>query len=124
MRIFTNRWFARFARKEALTDTQLCDAIERAERDLIDADLGGDLIKQRVARKGQGKRGGYRTIIAYRQGQRAFFLYGFAKSERANIEDDELAAFRKAAVELHALSDELLNRAVESGVLSEVNCHV
>lgn len=122
MRVFKNKWFMRFARKEGLADAQLCEAVNRAERGLIDADLGGDLIKQRVARKGQGKRGGYRAIIAYRPAERAFFLYGFPKSDRENVEDDELEGFKEAAANMHGLSDDMLERAVEKGVLSEVHC--
>jgi hypothetical protein len=77
--------FARFARKERLNPPRLRDAITRAELGLIDAELGGGLIKQRVARSGGGRSGGYRTVIAFRAAQRAVFLYGFAKSERDNI---------------------------------------
>ena len=80
MRIFKNAWFERFARKQKIPDAVLRDAIRRAEQGLIDADLGGGVIKQRVARPGQGRSGGYRTLIVYRQAQRAFFVYGFAKS--------------------------------------------
>ena len=83
MRSFKNAWFERFTRKQKLDAAALRDAIQRAERGLIDADLGGGVIKQRVARPGQGKSGGYRTIILYRQAHRAFFVYGFAKTNRA-----------------------------------------
>lgn len=80
MRVFKTKWFARFAKREQITDKSLCEAIERAGRDLIDADLGGGLIKQRVARPGKGKSGGYRVIIAYRFKQRAIFLFGLVSS--------------------------------------------
>jgi len=66
-RVFKTRWFTRFAAKERITDDRLAEAVARAERGLIDADLGGGLIKQRVARAGKGKSGGYRTLIAYRR---------------------------------------------------------
>jgi len=82
--------FACFAREERLDDRRLCETIARAERGLIDAELGGYLIKQRVARPGGGRSGGYRTVIAYRASQRSVFLYGFAKNERDNIGDREL----------------------------------
>lgn len=120
MRIFRNAWFERFARKQRITDAALIDAVRRAERGQIDADLGGGVIKQRVARAGQGKSGGYRTIVLYRQEQRAFFVFGFAKSEQANIDDDEEAQFKKMAKELLALSDEQMAVLVERGRLSEV----
>ena len=82
MRVFKTRWFARFAKREDISDDRLADAIARAERGLIDAKLGGGLIKQRVARPSKGKSGGYRTLMAYRSGQRAVFLFGFAKRSR------------------------------------------
>jgi hypothetical protein len=95
LRIFKTRWLVRFARREAIPDRSLCEAILRVGRGLIDADLGGGILKQRVARAGQGRSGGYRMLIAYRAGERAVFLYGFAKSERANITVDELATLRE-----------------------------
>jgi hypothetical protein len=91
MQIFKTGWFARYARRESISDKSLREAIERAEHGSIDADLGGGLIKQRVARQGQGWSGGYRMIVAYRFRHRAIFLSSFAKSERDNIEPDELA---------------------------------
>ena len=115
-----NAWFERFARKQRITDAALIDAVRRAERGQIDADLGGGVIKQRVARAGQGKSGGYRTIILYRQEQRAFFVFGFAKSEQANIDDDEEAQFKKMAKELLALSDAQMAMLIERGRFSEV----
>lgn len=115
-----NAWFERFARKQRITDAALIDAVRRAERGQIDADLGGSVIKQRVARAGQGKSGGYRTIILYRQEQRAFFVFGFAKSEQANIDDDEEAQFKKMAKELLSLSGAQMAVLVEKGRFSEV----
>jgi len=97
LRIFKTRWFTRFARGERITDSSLNQAVARAGQGLINADLGGGVIKQRVARPGQGQSGGYRVLIAYRAGQRAVFLYGFAKRERENIEPDELATLRAVA---------------------------
>ena len=77
MRIFKTRWTARFTRREQISDRNLREAVERAERGIIDADLGGGLIKQRVARQSQGRSGGYRMMIAYRMNDRAVFLLGF-----------------------------------------------
>jgi len=82
VRIFKSRWFQRFARKEGIADAVLREAVARAEKGQIDADLGGEVIKQRIARPGQGKSKGYRTIILFRRGAKAFFVYGFAKSQR------------------------------------------
>lgn len=123
MRVFKNAWFERFARKQGIANKALLDAIERAERGLVDADLGGGVIKQRVARPGQGKSGGYRTIILYRTAERAFFMYGFAKSDRNNIDDDEEAEFKKAAEHVLGLSEEYLVKLIEAGQFTEVQDH-
>lgn len=94
MHVFMTKWFARFARQECIANTSLREAIARADRGLIDADLGGGLIKQRIGRQGQGRSGGHRVIVAYRVKGRAVFLFGFAKSDRENIGPDELASLR------------------------------
>jgi hypothetical protein len=85
VRIFVTRWFARFARREGIADAELRDAVRGAERGLVDADLGGGVLKQRIARPGAGKRGGFRSIVIFRAGERAIFVYGFAKRSRATI---------------------------------------
>ena len=120
MRIYKNAWFERFARKQRIADSALKDAVRRAEQGQIDADLGGGVIKQRIARAGQGKSGGYRTIILYRQEQRAFFVFGFAKSEQANIDHEEEALFKKMAKEILTLSDEQIAVLIENRRFSEV----
>jgi hypothetical protein len=122
LRIFATKVFVRFARGERLDDMRLCEAIGRAERGLIDAELGGHLIKQRVARPGGGRSGGYRTVIAYRASQRSVFLYGFAKNERDNIGDRELDDLKKLARLYLTYSDAQIAVALESTELSEVMC--
>lgn len=122
MRVFKNKPFARFARGAGLDDAALCKAIASVGRGLIDADLGGGVIKQRVARRGGGKSGGFRVVILFKAGARAFFVYGFAKSQRENIDDDELVAFRKLARELFAYDDDAIERALAAGALTEVMC--
>lgn len=96
-------------------------AVERADNGLVDADLGGGVVKQRVAREGKGKSGGYRTLILYRQGDRAVFAYGFAKSAQANISKADLAILRDAATEAFRWSDYELDRLVLSGALMEID---
>ena len=123
MRVFKNKSFARFARKVQMTDAVLCAAIADASRGLVDADLGGGVVKQRVARQGGGKSGGFRTIILFRLRERAFFVHGFAKNEQDNIRDDELAAFKMLAAEMMAYDDDALARAVANGTLMEVMCN-
>jgi hypothetical protein len=120
-RIFKNGWFERFARKERITDASLREAVERAENGLVDADLGGGVIKQRVARTGQGKSGGYRTLILFRQGDRAIFTFGFAKSAQENISKADLALLRDAASEALEWSAEELDRLVALGTLVEID---
>lgn len=119
-RIFKTRWFQRFARKEKIPDAVLVDAIARAEKGLVDADLGRGVIKQRIARPGQGKSGGYRTIIFFKRGARAVFVYGFAKSERANIDVDEEKQFKGAAQHVLQLTEKQVAELVENGDFVEV----
>ncbi|MFY9138728.1 type II toxin-antitoxin system RelE/ParE family toxin [Zwartia sp.] len=120
MRVFKNAWFERFARKEKISAESLLDAVERAEKGLIDADLGGGVIKQRIARPGAGKSGGYRSIVIYRQGKKAFFVFGFPKSNLGNIRDDEVEQFKNAAKSILALSDNQIRKLIESGQFEEV----
>lgn len=122
MRTFKTKAFSRFAGKACISDAALCRAVRNAERDLIAADLGGGVIKQRMARPGQGKSGGFRTLIVFRAGIRAIFVHGFAKNEKDNIERDELVALKKLAAELLAYDDKTLARVLASGVLVEVKC--
>ncbi len=87
---------------------------------MIDADLGGGVIKQRIARPGEGKSEGYRSIVVFRNGDKAFFVYGFPKSELGNIRDDEAEQFKKAAKSILALSDDLIRQLIENDQLEEV----
>jgi hypothetical protein len=119
-RIFKTKWFQRFVRRERIEDATLLDAVARAEKGQIDADLGGGVIKQRIARPGQGKRGGYRTIIVFRRGDRAVFMYGFAKSERDNIRPDEEKEFKEAARHVLGLTERQLAELVKQGDFVEV----
>jgi hypothetical protein len=121
VRIFKTKWFVRYARRERIEDHSLCGEIERAERGIVDADLGGGVIKQRIARTGQGRSGGFRLLVAYRSGDRAVFLYGFAKNERDNIEDHELTTLREIAAGWLEANDEGLQRAIQEGFLQEVS---
>jgi hypothetical protein len=120
VRIFKVKTFARFTRRERIADESLCEAIEHAGRGLIDADLGAGLVKLRVARPGQGKRGGYRVLIAYRSKLRAVFLFGFAKSDLDNIDDDQLATLRETSAMWLAADAQKIERAIKDGLLIEV----
>ncbi len=96
------------------------EAVARAERGLIDAELGGEVINQRIARAGQGRSKGYRTIIFFRRGVRAFFMYGFAKSQRANITDEEKEQFKVAAKHVLALTEKQLAELLRRGDFAEI----
>ena len=122
LRVFKTRTFARVIRNTDISDQALREAVERAVKGLVDAELGSGLIKQRVARQGQGRSGGggYRTIIALRAGDRAFFLHCFAKNDRANISDAELRSLREIAAHWLNASAALIEAELEAGRLLEV----
>lgn len=120
MKVFKNAWFGRFARKEKISADALWDAVERAEKGQIDADLGGGVIKQRIARPGESKSKGYRSIILFRKGELSFFMYGFSKSELGNIRADEEAQFKKMAKHVLSLTDAQLSKLVANGQFEEV----
>lgn len=118
---FKNAGFRHFARKERISDRVLREAVSRAEAGQIDADLGGGVIKQRVARPGEGRSKGFRTIILFRQSERAFFVYGFAKSDRASLRQDEERAFKEAAKHVLSLSDAQLEALIARDHFEEVD---
>lgn len=121
-RVFKTRHFNRWMRKSDLTDEALCAAVHEMVAGLIDADLGGDVLKKRVALPGRGKRGGVRTLVATRKGRRWFFVFGFEKNERANVTPTELEALQILAGSLLSLTTAQLDTAVEEGTLQEI-CH-
>ena len=120
MRVFKNKRFKKFARKQGISDEQLLEIVRRAELGQIDADLGNGVIKQRVERKGEGKRGGYRTVMLYRSQERAFFVYGFAKNEQENIGVEELAVIREMASLYLKMAEKNLKTMIDNEDLWEV----
>jgi hypothetical protein len=120
VRIFKTKSLARFTRQNGIPDASLVAAVERAMLGLIDADLGGRIIKQRVARQGEGKRGGFRLLVGFGS-HRAIFLFGFAKNERENIEDAELKTLREIADTFLKADDAKIEQALQGGVLIEVH---
>ena len=119
MRIFKTRTLARFTRQHGIDDTSLVEAVERAVQGLVDADLGGRIIKQRVARPGQGRRGGFRMLIGIRA-DRAIFLFAFAKNERENIDKAELMTLREIVASFLNADDKAIAQALKDGTLIEV----
>ena len=101
-----NTWFNRFAEKEGISDSELSEAVNCLEAGQSDANLGGGVYKIRVARQGEGKAGGYRVIVFFRSEERTFFVYGFAKSDRGNIDEKELRTFKERAKEAFSFTDE------------------
>lgn len=122
MRVFKSKWFTKWASKAGITDAKLCEAVRNAEAGTIDADYGGGVIKQRIARVNEGKSGGYRSIILFRAKHRAFFVYGFRKSDQENIDESDESDFKKLAKVLLAASDKELDKLVNDGLYQEVTC--
>ncbi len=121
MSIYKTRSFARWVKREGLADRDLCDAVVEMQKGLIDARLGGGLIKKRVARSGHGKRGGYRVILASNLGDRWVFMFGFAKNERDNVDDDELRLMKRLASAFLEMDDRMLKQALTSGEILEIH---
>lgn len=122
MAVYKTRWFDRWARKEGLSTLSLCAAVYEMTAGLYEADLGGGLLKKRIARPGQGKSGGFRTLVATNKGTRWVFVYGFPKNERSNIDKDEEEALKKLAAHLLSLMTQDLEKAQRAGELMEVDC--
>jgi hypothetical protein len=121
MRVFKTKVFGSFARKESLSDKKLAEAIQEIEKGLHDGDLGGGLIKKRMARAGEGKSSSYRTIIVYRKSSRAVFLYGFAKSKKENLTPLEVREYRKLAQIYLRFSEADIAKALRGNELQEVD---
>lgn len=120
MRIFKTKWFTRFANKEGIDDATLEETVQSIESGLVDADYGGGLIKQRIARDGGGKSGGYRSAIAFRSDVRTVFLFAFSKSDQENLTIVEKREYKKAAALYLGMTEEHLQKAIELGALVEV----
>lgn len=119
-RVFKTRYFNRWMRKTELTDIALCAAVSEMEQGLIDADLGGGVVKKRVGLAGRGKRGGARTLVATNKATRWFFVFGFEKNDRTNISDEELEGLKDIAEQLLARTEKQLNEAVHDETLTEI----
>ncbi len=118
--VYKSKSFTRFQKKARITDTDLWSAALAADSGVMDADLGGGVIKQRIARTGEGKSGGSRSIILFRRGSRAVYVYGFEKKDRPNIRADELEAFRNLAAIVLSYTDAELAKRVSDGALLQV----
>jgi hypothetical protein len=120
LRIFKTKPFSRFAKREKIIDSMLYEAVERAEKGILDADLGGNIIKQRVARRGEGRSKGYRVLIAVRLKKRYVFMYGFAKNEKSNIESDELDVLKAYGSAWLNADEKAIKTSLQEGKLEEI----
>lgn len=122
MRIFKNKWFQRWTRKEGISDAALCAAAREVVAGVVDADLGGCLFKKRIARAGAGKSGGYRLLVGYKKPdeERIIFIFAFAKNEKANIKKSEEAVLRIVAEKFFLASDDQIKALLELGEAWEV----
>ena len=120
MRVFKYTRFSRFASKEGITDHELLGVVNLLEEDQADVNLGGDVYKVRIARQGEGKSGGYRVIVYFRNEFRTFFSYGFSKNDRGNISRKELKAFKKDAKNQFLLTDEQIEVRLRNGTFIEI----
>ena len=121
MRAYKVRTFGRWMKREGLSDRDLRDALVEMQSGLVDARLGGGLVKKRIARAGHGKSGGYRVLVASNFGERWIFMFGFAKNERDNIDDDELKLIKRLAATLLSLSEIDVRKALTAGELLEID---
>ena len=119
-RVFLTKTFSRWMRKSNVTEDSICSAVSEMSNGLIDADLGGNIFKKRVAVNNKGKRAGARTIVATQLLDRWFFLYGFEKNERSNISKEELKLFQELGSDFLGLNDSQLKSAMLAGNILEV----
>jgi len=120
VRIFKNTRFTRYARKEDISGDELRKAVNQLEAEQADANLGGNVYKLRVARPNEGKSGGHRVIVLFRSGDKTFYVYGFAKSERSNINEKELRSYKKLANNYFLMTVEQLEAMIKDGQLIEL----
>lgn len=121
IRSFKTRTFAKWANKADLSDGALLQAIEEMSRGLVDADLGGHILKKRIALPGQGKRGGARVIVATKLNDHWFFMFGFSKNELGNIDADDLKVLRITGAQLLNLDDQQISAAIAANELMEID---
>jgi hypothetical protein len=119
-RVFKYTRFSRFASKEGITDHELLEVVDQLEADQADANLGGDVYKVRIARPGEGKSGGHRVIVYFRNEFRTFFSYGFSKNDKGNISRKELKAFKRDAKNQFLLTDEQIEVRLRNGTFIEI----
>lgn len=123
MQIYKTNWFNHWAKKQDLTNQALCQAVQEMQQGLYEADLGSGLFKKRIAKQGQGKSGGFRTLIATNKGNRWFFVFGFEKTARSNIGQKEQAALKRLADEMLHYPPQTIENLERANELIKVECH-
>ncbi|MFM2408888.1 MAG: hypothetical protein RL358_1630 [Pseudomonadota bacterium] len=123
MSAYTTQLFHHWQKKENIPDASLCAAIDEMSRGLIDANLGGGLVKKRIARAGAGKSSGFRTLLATNKNDRWIFVYGFAKNERDNIDNQEVLALKKLAAALLVMDAQTISGLLANKELKEICNH-
>ena len=123
MQIYKTKWFARFANKENISDNALCEAVRRAEKGNIDANHHGGVISQRIAQEGQGKRKGYRTVILFKQNDKAFFVHGYQRKNQNVIEKKQLMMYKEMATEMLYGDETEIQTAINGGAIIKVKCN-
>lgn len=121
IKVFTTKNFARWAKKEKIDNKALKHAVDEIIDGQVEANLGGGLFKKRIARKGYGKRGGYRVLLAFKKQDRTLFIFGFSKKDRDNIDDDEKLIYKKLCEHYLTLSLDQLATLCNEGKLKEVH---
>ena len=109
------KWFNKWAKKSSLPDKNLLKTIENITNNLGVVNLGSGLLKIRTPKTGQGKSGGFRTILVYKENDIAIFIYGFAKTEKDNLNNDELKYFKKLAKDLLNIDKEKITELEKQG---------
>ena len=121
MKTIKTKLFAKWANKNKVSDESLLCAAKEIADDNYEANYGGGVIKKRIANKGRGKSGSVRTIVAFKNGKNCFFVYGFEKNAKSNIDPNEEKAIKILATSLFAYSDENIMLLIKNGKLIEVN---
>ena len=120
MKKLSTKWFRKWAKNANLNNETLLEAINNLEEGLSSSGLGNHLYKVRIKREHSGKRSGFRTIIVYKENDRAIFLYGFGKNEKENIDKVELQYFKKLGNDLLGLTTDQLKRSVMQEILFDL----
>lgn len=123
MQVFKTKAFARWAKKERISDKALLNSVAEISNGLVDACLGAYIYKKRVAQQGQGKRGSWRTVLAFKAKEKAFYILGYSKNEKTNLTEHELVALKKLAKDIMAYTENDIQSLLKHKELIEVKDH-